>query len=98
LITKPITILANNKNKFSSFSLQILSPTFNTIYFSNHQIKLNNFLLAASNPGSKFHSFVQQNCYFGQQLRYFFGQQKLFFLGSEIIFLSSKIIYLGSKF
>jgi hypothetical protein len=34
---------------------------------------------AASNPGSKFHSFGQQNCYFGQQLRYFFGQQKLFF-------------------
>jgi hypothetical protein len=30
------------------------------------------FFKAASNPGSKFHSF-------GQQLRYFFGQQNYFF-------------------
>jgi hypothetical protein len=51
---------------------------FDEAFSENVEIKM-----AASNPGSKFHSFGHQNCYFGQQLRYFFGQQKLLFLGSK---------------
>jgi hypothetical protein len=41
---------------------------------------------AASNPGSKFHSFGQQICYFGQQLRFFFGQQNYFFEQQDYLF------------
>jgi hypothetical protein len=55
--------------------------------------------LAASNPGSKFHSFGQQNCYFRQQLRYFFGQQKLFFFGQQILLAkAADFTGIGSNF
>jgi hypothetical protein len=53
--------------------------------------------LAASNPGSKFHSFGQQNCYFEQQLRYFFGQQKLFFFGQRNYFFEQQDYFFGQQ-
>jgi hypothetical protein len=51
------------------------------------------FCLAASNPGSKFHSFGQQNCYFGLTSLFFwaakvifFGQRNYFFEQQDYLF------------
>jgi hypothetical protein len=54
--------------------------------------------MAASNPGSKFHSFGQQNCYFGQQLRYFFGQQDYLFGQQILMEKPANFISKGSRF
>jgi hypothetical protein len=60
----------------------------------NHQEKSVDYekIKAATNPGSKFHSF-------GQQLRYFFGQQKFFFFWAARLFIwAANFISKDSRF